>query len=175
MGKTARIGQINLDTGEILENVRFAAIPAKKVNGFERNWFAMSQNASVFIALSEELSGVDLRVLYLLYGWLDYENLIAINQSELAKIMKMGRNNFNRSIKNLVANGILIEGAKLGVNRSYMLNPHLGWKGSGKNHKAALKEHKNNIIKMPKEWGAPETKRDPKTIDFINGKPDNEL
>ena len=72
---------------------------------------------------------------------LDYENLIQVNQAEVAEQVGMNRHNVNRSIKKLIELGVVLEGVKIGVSRSYRLNPNFGWKGSAKGHREALHEH----------------------------------
>ena len=52
--------------------------------------------------------------------------------------LDMQRQNVQRSIKRLMALGVLLEGPKIGISRSYRLNPEFGWRGSGKNHIATL-------------------------------------
>ena len=79
----------------------------------------------------------DFRVLMALLEQLDYENLITTNQAEIAEL-DMQRQNVQRSIKRLMALGVLLEGPKIGISRSYRLNPEFGWRGSGKNHIATL-------------------------------------
>ena len=49
----------------------------------------------------------------------------------------MNRHNVNRSIKKLIELGVVLEGVKIGVSRSYRLNPNFGWKGSAKGHREA--------------------------------------
>ena len=49
----------------------------------------------------------------------------------------MNRHNVNRSIKKLIELGVILEGVKIGISRSYRLNPNFGWKG----HREALHEH----------------------------------
>ena len=44
----------------------------------------------------------------------------------------MNRHNVNRSIKKLIELGVILEGVKIGISRSYELNPNFGWKGSAK-------------------------------------------
>ena len=54
----------------------------------------------------------------------------------------MNRHNVNRSIKKLIELGVILEGVKIGISRSYgKLNPNFGWKGSAKGHREALHEH----------------------------------
>jgi predicted transcriptional regulator len=87
---------------------------------------------------NSDLEKTDFRVLLKLIGILNMDNLIAINQSEIAANMGLQKQHFSRSIKKLLAEGILIEGAKLGQHKSYRLNAYYGWKGSTENHNAAL-------------------------------------
>ena len=47
----------------------------------------------------------------------------------------MNRHNVNRSIKKLIELGVILEGVKIGISRSYRLNPNFGWKGSAKGHR----------------------------------------
>ena len=83
----------------------------------------------------------DTRVLFSLLEVLDYENLIQVNQAEIARDLGMQRQNVQRSIKRLMELGVILEGVKIGVSRSYRLNPSFGWKGSAKGHREALHEH----------------------------------
>ena len=53
----------------------------------------------------------------------------------------MHRQHVQRSIKRLIQLGIILEGVKIGISRSYRLNPSFGWKGSAKGHREALHEH----------------------------------
>ena len=90
----------------------------------------------------------DFRVLMALLEQLDYENLITTNQAEIARELDMQRQNVQRSIKRLMALGVLLEGPKIGISRSYRLNPEFGWRGSGKNHIATLDlERKKRMAK----------------------------
>ena len=54
----------------------------------------------------------DFRVLMALLEQLDYENLITTNQAEIARELDMQRQNVQRSIKRLMALGVLLEGAE---------------------------------------------------------------
>ena len=64
----------------------------------------------------------DTRVLFSLLEVLDYENLIQVNQAEIARDLGMQRQNVQRSIKRLMELGVILEGVKIGVSRSYRLN-----------------------------------------------------
>lgn len=123
-----------------------AYVAPKRQNGFGKEWFAMSQSASEMLALSK-LSGDDHRLLRLLEAKLDFENLLVVNQRELAGALGMQASNVNRSIKRLVQFEVLLEGPRIGVSRSYRLNPYFGWKGSAKNHKAAMEAERQQRMK----------------------------
>ena len=97
----------------------------------------LSQERSDMLSNSD-LGLVDFKVLHKLISILDMDNLIAINQSEIAASMGLQKQHFSRSIKKLLTEEILIEGAKLGQHKSYRLNAYYGWKGSIENHNAAL-------------------------------------
>ena len=49
---------------------------------------------------------------------LDYENLIQVNQAEVAEQVGMNRHHVNRSIKKLIELGVVLEGVKIGISRS---------------------------------------------------------
>ena len=65
----------------------------------------------------------------------------SVNQAEVSEQVGMNRHNVNRSIKKLIELGVILEGVKIGISRSYRLNPNFGWKGSAKGHREALHEH----------------------------------
>ena len=135
--KKMRPATINLDTGEIEEGV-FVYCPKKSLSPFTKGGFAvMSLDAALMLSRAD-LDGVDLKVLWLLIAKLETDNYILVNQTELAIAMDLKRPHFNRSVKKLVAEGILIEGGNLGRLKSYRLNAYYGWKGSVENHAKAL-------------------------------------
>jgi hypothetical protein len=135
--KIMDLATVDLNTGDVKDGV-FIYCPKKQHSSFSRGGFmVLSQERSDMLANSD-LEKTDFRVLLKLIGILDMDNLIAINQSEIAANMGLQKQHFSRSIKKLLAEGILIEGAKLGQHKSYRLNSYYGWKGSTENHNAAL-------------------------------------
>lgn len=130
------IGQIDLNTGERIEGY-IAVLQPKTKNGFERH-FTMNQDALDILA--DNLKGSEFRVLMKLLKWLDYENLIQIQQIEIANELKMEKQNVNRAINKLIDVGIVLKGPRIGKSCSYRLNPNFGWKGTAKNHRKALRE-----------------------------------
>jgi len=141
-----RILQIDPKTGEEIGGF-VAYVGPKKINGFGQRWMAMAQNAIQRVALDPSLTGEDLRVFNFLVGEVDFENLLVVNQAEIARKMGWQRQNIQRSIKRLIAVGVLFEGPKIGINRSYRFNPEFGWKGTAKNHVTALKDERSKRMK----------------------------
>lgn len=108
----------------------------------------MAQSAAmIFAQKRKELGEEGLAVLLMLFAKLDFENLLLINQAELARELGMQRQNMQRAIKKLVEMGALLEGPKVGVSRSYRLNPEFGWKGSAKNHVKALGDYRQERLR----------------------------
>lgn len=135
-----RMGQVDLETGEVIEEGFIAYVAPKRENAFGKRWLAMAQDM-LDITAKSSLTGSDYKVLMLLLSRLDYENLLVINQSELARYIGMSRDNFNRCLRNLIDEGIILRGPRIGVSRSFRLNPTYGWKGTANNHKKAVKCH----------------------------------
>ena len=134
-----RLQQIDSETGEIIDGFVAYVVPKRK-NGFGQGWLAMAQNGAEILAQSN-LSGNDFKVLMKLLSVLDYENLIQVSQAEIARELNMHRQHVQRSIKRLLDLGIVLEGVKIGISRSYRLSPNFGWKGSAKGHREALTDH----------------------------------
>ena len=140
-----KIGFVDKETGEWYES-HIAVIQPKRRNGFStRNigWVAMAQEPIDYI--TEEhgrfLGTEGLLVFLKLVKQMDTENYIQVNQTELGKKLKMKRQNVQKAIKKLMSISVIFEGPKVGHCRTYRLNPHVGWKGSGKNHREALKQY----------------------------------
>ena len=131
------LATVDLNTGDVKDGV-FVYCPKKQHSLFSREGFVMMSQLRSDMLANSDLGLVDFRVLMKLIAILDMDNLIAINQTELANEMGLQRPNFSRSIKKLLSEEIIIEGAKLGQHKSYRLNAHYGWKGSTENHADAL-------------------------------------
>lgn len=79
------------------------------------------------IATKHRLAGADWRVLGILLTQLGPYNCLAINKAEVAGLLQIQRPNVSRSVKNLVAEGILVEtGQKQGRNLVYCLGERYG-------------------------------------------------
>ena len=174
-----RLGQIDMSTGEVLEDGFVAYIAPKRKNGFGTRWMAMSQDAAMTFAQSD-LGADDFRVLMSLMAKLDFENLLVLNQAEMARELKMQRQNVQRSVKRLIGMGALLEGPRIGISRSYRFNPQFGWKGSARNHVIALDQERKRRMAAAgisgvidggtKEAEVP-AERDPNTLDMFEDLP----
>ncbi len=71
---------------------------------------------------------------------LDFENWIHLPQSEIAAMLNMQRSHVSRAMRDLEKVEVILRGPKVGRSITYRINPHFGWKGSAKNHNAALNE-----------------------------------
>ncbi len=137
---TRRLGQFDQITGEILEDGFVAYVAPKRRNGFsQQGWLAMGQNAALMFAQRrDELGKEGFAVLMGALAKLDFENLLLLNQAELARELGMQRQNVQKGLKRLIAMGAILEGPRIGVSRAYRLNPEFGWKGSARGHVKAL-------------------------------------
>ena len=133
-----RVGLFDLDTGEQLPDIPML-YRLRAYNGFGDRWMQMSQDALEALATAG-LSGRDFQVLMLLIARLDFENLIAVNHTEVAKVLGLQPTNVGRSIRRLAKLEIILEGPRVGVTKTYRLNPAFGWKGSAKGHREALRK-----------------------------------
>jgi predicted transcriptional regulator len=145
-GRMRNLGTIDLDTGEILEGKSIYCPPKQRSLFSTEGYVAMSQEAMKMIANSQ-LDGVAMRVLFRIGAELDMDNFLNLNQAQIAEEMGIKTSNFSRAIKDLIKEGILIEGSKIGRTKTYRFNPNYGWKGSTKNHVIALEEHMKKRMK----------------------------
>jgi len=136
-----RLHQVDMSTGEVLEDGFVAYVAPKRKNGFGTRWIAMAQEALNALA-NAGLNGQDYRVLMKLLAKLDFENMLVVNQAEIARDLTTQRQHVQRSMRRLIDLGVLLEGPRIGVSRSYRLNPQFGWKGSAKSHVIALDQER---------------------------------
>ena len=140
-----RFCQVDLDTGEVLEDGFVAYVVPRRVNGFGR-WLSMSQDAVIFLSRAamgdlahEKLGLQEYVVLMCLLGYVDFENHILTPQAEMAAKIGMQRSHFSRAVRRLAELGVIEKGPKIGRMVSLRLNPNYGWKGSSANHHKALR------------------------------------
>lgn len=137
-----KIGQIDMETGEVLGEV-VAYLPTRVKNGFTEGWSAMARGVGTLFAKNRTFLGQEgLALIFLLLDKLEFENHLTINQAAIGRELGMHRQHVQRSLKRLMELGALIEGPKLGQNRTYRLNPNFAWRGSAENHLKALAEYR---------------------------------
>lgn len=144
-----RLGQVDMETGELLGEGFVAYVVPKRRNGFQKDgWIAMTQNTSALETLANaDLGDEARRVFLILLAHLEHENFILTPQAEMASKLKMEKPNFNRAMRKLEAEGVILRGPKIGRMVSFKLNPEYGWKGSAQKHVLALDEQRKLRMK----------------------------
>lgn len=133
------IGHIDLNTGEILPNVTLYAITPKKRNGFRNGWLSMATNEWIRLAAEGAPLGRDgFRVFAYVMGVVDYENKLSFSKADAARALGMETSNFTRAFKRIEKYGVVREVGIDGQRKLYLVNPEIAWKGSARNHHAAL-------------------------------------
>jgi hypothetical protein len=128
-----------LKTGELLDGVS-VWVGRKIVSPYGSQWMQVNQEALAEIAADKDLGAEAWRVFAYLNSRLDFENLIVVQQTEIAAALTMKRPSVNRAVKLLADKQIILRGPKIGNVGSYRLNPHYGWKGKVQNLTKARQE-----------------------------------
>jgi hypothetical protein len=134
-----RIGSVDLKTGELLDGVN-VWVGRKIVSPYGRQWMQVNQDALAEIAADKDLGLEAWRVFAYLNARLDFENLIVVQQTEIAAALGMARQSVYRAMKLLAGKQIILRGPKIGNVSSYRLNPYYGWKGKVQNLTKARQE-----------------------------------
>lgn len=139
-----RIGNVDLDTGEIFEHVNIVAFTAKRRNGFIEGWAAMSQVAisDMLANQRKELGSEGLSVLLFLVSEMQAENRVIVNKTALGKAIGMDPRNVRRAFVRLLGAEIISEAEPMGMFKSYVVSPEIAWKGAAKNHVIALNAYR---------------------------------
>lgn len=148
--KYLNIVATNAKTGEVLD--RLPVYCPKKVKSFfsDEGFLFVANNALVMLSDSD-LDGVTIKVLLRLISTMEMENLIAVNQSELAEMMGIAKSQFSRSMKTLIEHEIILENPnKVGRFKTYQLNPKYAWRGSTKNHIEAIESYEDDRARNTK-------------------------
>lgn len=111
--------------GEVHDGVPVLCYPkVKSIYGNE--WMQTSQEFQRELAKRKDVTGEVLRVYLFLNSVLDFENVIRVPQTVIAKELDLQPPNVNRAIRKLIELGILIKGPQ---PSSWRLNTNVGWKG----------------------------------------------
>lgn len=96
-----------------------------------------------FLRLAKEgLRGTDFDVLMVYFALLNFDNYVQLSQQDIADELGIAKQSVYRSTKRLIEKKILLEGEKVGRNKTYILNTFFGWKGSiGEKYYKAYEQH----------------------------------
>lgn len=131
-----RIGQdqrgelFDAGTGAYHEPGTVLAVIRRKPGLPYKRCFLMNQDAMLQAMAQTNLGAEAYRVFFALCSKLDFENLIAVQQTELAQAIGMPKQNFARGLKRLIAEGVLEVGPVVSGRRTFRLSPDYGWKGT---------------------------------------------
>ncbi len=80
----------------------------------------------------DKLTYEEYRVFLKLLGKTDFENYLLVSQQSIADELGMKQPNVSRAIKGLCERSIIVEGPRVGLNKTYKLNPHVAHKGTNR-------------------------------------------
>ena len=127
-GRSRRLGTIDLDTGEILEEGMQVWVKGKV--RWHEDWMMVMQEALETLAKDRSFTLEMWRVWSFMVGKLGFENWIILPQVEIAEALGMDKGNVSRSIRKLIDKKVILKGPKIGRTSAYKLNSRYGWKGS---------------------------------------------
>ena len=133
------------NTGEVLDRLPVYC-PQKAHSLFSNEGFVnVAQLAAAKSLAKLKLEGIPHRVLWQIISELGMNNYVILNQSESAREMGIDRSSFNRALKQLIAENIILEEFKKEQSKTkiYRLNPNYGWKGNTKDHIEALENYED--------------------------------
>lgn len=100
----------------------------KKSKNIITGWIDLYPKAISEIA-KLNLPNEQYRVFLKILGKVDFDNYLTISQTELSKELGMNQPSISRAIKGLCKLNIIIERPRSGLNKSYLLNPYIAYKG----------------------------------------------
>ena len=127
------------DTGETLDGCLIWTSNRAKI---KEHYVMLFQTGFEHLGTNNALTRTDWRVLAQLFARLDFENYIHITQAEIARRSKIAKQHVSTSFKNLIDQGIVIKGPRVGKVYTYRLSDTYGWKGSAEK----LKKHREQKI-----------------------------
>lgn len=133
------------DTGEYEDDGAVLVVSRRKAALPYERCFIMNQDEMLKTMAGANLGSEAYRVFFALCSKLDFENLIAVSQTELAQQINMTKQNFYRGVKRLVSEGVLEDGPTLSGRRTFRLNPRYGWKGKTSTLRAEQKRRGDHL------------------------------
>lgn len=156
---------------KLLEQSLHSKFATKRLNG---EWFSLDDNDIISISQMKDAErdnhsssvqmnqdflkefsarrdiGLEVyRVFTYLNARLDFENVIQIQQTEIAEHLGMHKQSVHKAVKQLEALGVILRGPKVGRCSSWRLNPMAGWKGKITNLRTAQRDHLHLIHSKP--------------------------
>lgn len=127
--------------GEIHEGMIPVLVGQRVPSPYGVSWMQINQHFLEEFAARRDIGNEVLRVFLYLNARLDFENIIQVQQTEIAERLGMQPPNVHRSLKKLEDLGIILRGPKVGRSSSWRLNPHAGWKGKVTHLRSAQRDH----------------------------------
>ena len=152
----SRVGLIDTETGEVLDGGKMIYVPPKlRIKGF----FMADQKGFEELAKSD-LTGEAFKVLMLMMGRMDYENVITLSQKEIGEALTMKKQNVSRAIKSLRSAGVF----EAESDHVIHLATELGWKGKVQNlhqrNAKAFKHCNEKTARTDADWEKMDNKID---------------
>ena len=120
---TIRIVKVD-SSGKVIGESKPSRKYAKNVRGFLK----LFEEASAYIA-KQKLSGQQLSILLLILSNLDYDNFVRISQKEIAEELGLHFQKVSGAMRRLVEVGVLEEGPRVNMCKTYRMNPRIARKG----------------------------------------------
>jgi len=136
-------------------------LPTKPKARYEVKWLTLWQEIETGATLMEQamyekpLTQIEYRVRDMMLGLIGLGNWAIINQSEIARLLRLQRQNVCAAIQRLVELGIVIKGDRMGRNQQYMINPTFCFKGKLEDGQKIVKKaateykKKGKVIQFP--------------------------
>jgi hypothetical protein len=128
------IATIDLDTGELIEGT---AVWFNKRNKhpWENDFLMNRQSFLEEFAARRDIGLQVYRVFLFLNARCDFENIIYVKQTDIAKALGMRPSHISSAIRQLKELGVILQGP---IPSTYRLNPNCGWKGKVRHLNTAL-------------------------------------
>ncbi len=130
--KSRYLSVVNDETGEVEAYIKL------NPKNLGKGWIALYQNSSAWLA-QQNLTGEQFKVLFYLFSKLDFDNYLRVTNKEISEWVHIQSTNVSRAMKALKDLGIIVEGSRDGLHKTYRLNPDVAHKG---------KDRDKNIIEF---------------------------
>lgn len=128
-----RIGMIDLDTGEMIEE-GIPVLRQPKIKHYAEDYMVMFLKEFEQIVTDNTMKFDEYRVFFFIVSRTQMKNWIQIQQSEIAEILKMKQPNVSRALKKLITKGLIETTTKMGKAKNYRVSIKVGWRGAGKSY-----------------------------------------